>query len=151
MVTNFVFFPYSFIHPSDHLKITRERAFNMTEKRQFNKLTDYHKSIIRYLTNQGKSVDEIREDDQLRRADGTKILKKTVEFWMDRYKETGDMKAEKKPGRKRILNEEEEENLMNFIENNSEMPYTMMANEISFKGVPRSLNNYALRNDNHRK
>lgn len=39
-----------------------------------NRLSDYQKNIIKYLFKKGKTPEEIREDDELKRENGSKIL-----------------------------------------------------------------------------
>ena len=111
-----------------------------------NRLTEYQKSVIQYMTTQGKSVDQIVNDDQLKRADNSKILKKTVVHWVERFKRAGNMEVKKRSGRPRMLNVNQEDRLVNFIKNNDKMPYSRVKAKTKFSGTPRSINNYALRN-----
>lgn len=112
----------------------------MIKRKQFNLLTDFQKSIIKYLADKGKSADEIREDDSLKRSDGSKILKRTVQTWMKRTIN------KPKSGRKRILNKQQEENLVNYIQKNGKMTYGHMVSKTAFPATQRTFNNYALRN-----
>lgn len=110
-------------------------------------LTDYQKSIIRYSHSNGKSVDEIREIDQLRRADGSKILKSTVKKWIERINQTGYTNTLSKSGRPRALNNQQESEVLKFIDRNPKKNYSVVAARFQkFNIKPRTVNNYAIRN-----
>lgn len=117
-----------------------------SKRNQFNRLSEYQKFVIQRLMKEGKNADQIRCDSDLMREDGTKIQKRTVQIWMQRFNETGSMKAKKNTGRKRILNPAQEQRLVNFIEENNKLSYSEIVSKTNFSGTRKSLNNYALRN-----
>lgn len=110
-------------------------------------ITDRQKYLIEFLhTENGLSAEEIRQHKSLIRADGTKILLKTVKYWLDRLKKTGEMKTLHRSGRPRFLDEEKERELINYIDNNSKKNYHVIKRNIHLTCTRRTVNNYALRN-----
>lgn len=122
---------------------------------QMNRLTDYQKSIIRYLLETGKSVEEIRKESRLKRLDGAPIRKDTVERWKKRLASAGQMETKKRPGRPRLLGEKAEERLIKYIKKHNTMVYSEVKSKIKdgkdgkegvFEGSTRTVNRYAARN-----
>ena len=114
---------------------------------QVNRLTEYQKNIIKYLIKSGRTVEEIRSDDQLRRIDGTPILKKTVQMWKKRFENEGHMEIRKSTGRPKMLNDDQEKELIDFVKKNGEMDYGEVKRKTQFKGHRRTLNHYTLRHN----
>lgn len=110
-------------------------------------LTDYQKHLIVFLHDElHMDIDEIREHDKLRTEDGKRILKKTICYWVNRFRETGDLKVKHRSGRPRLLNENKEKRLIKFIENNCSKDYSVVKDKLKLKMSRRTVNNYALRN-----
>ena len=109
-------------------------------------LTDEQRWLIKYLHKKGKSPLEIRQENDLRRQDNSLISLQTVNYWINRFKETGDVKPAPKPGRKRILNKNEETKLVRYIKDHSKMDYNQVKKKKKLPCHRRTVNNYALRN-----
>ena len=105
------------------------------------------KDVIRYLVENGKSVEEIMADRQLNRSDGSAILKTTVTKWKKRFENEGHMNTKKRSGRPRILDSTEEQHLISYVKKNNKMVYSDVKLKTKFKGHRRSVNRYALRNN----
>ena len=110
-------------------------------------ITQKQKFLIEFLhTENGLNAEEIRNHDLLRREDGSRILKKTVIYWLDRFKKTGEMNTMKRSGRPRVFDEEKEKNLIEYISTNSKKNYQIVKRTQSLMCTRRTINNYALRN-----
>lgn len=110
-------------------------------------ITEKQKNLIEFLyTENGLSAEEIRNHHRLRREDGSKILKKTVIYWLERFKKTGEMNTMKRSGRPRVFDEEKEKKLIEYISTNSKKNYQMVKRTEGLMCTRRTINNYALRN-----
>ena len=116
-------------------------------------LTEYQRHVIRFSSSNGKTVNEIRDLPELRRSNGSKPQKRTIQYWIQRLNETGDTKRAKKTGRTRKLNKKQEEKLIKFIEENPKIDYLTIASQMRKTGIAfdsmisaRTVNDYALRN-----
>lgn len=115
---------------------------------QVTRLTEYQKNVIEYLVKTGKTVDQIVSDDQLRRSDGSRILKKTVSFWVRRLRTDGKMVAKRRSGRPKILKEKKQvEKLIDYVKTHKKMAYSEVKSHTEFDGHRRSLNRYCLNNN----
>lgn len=116
----------------------------MEVKRSRKNLTQFQRHIIAYLFNRGQTVQQIAQDDQLK-----PITVKTVKYWVDRLKETGDVKTAPRSGRPRKLTRKQEEKLIRFIKNNPRMKYRIVKGKLKFlrlmKITRRTINHYARR------
>jgi transposase len=114
-------------------------------KRQYNKLSVEQKGIIKFLNLKGLTAEQICKEEQLKRNDGSPILKETVNYWIKRINDTGNVNEKPKSGRRRILNAQQESKLIDFIQKNNDMDYKTIKAKTNFRGSTRSINNYALR------
>lgn len=116
----------------------RMRRANITERQKY---------LMEFLhTENGLTAEEIRQHKSLIRADGTKILLKTVKYWLERLKKTGEMKTMHRSGRPRFLDDNREKELISYIDNNSKKNYHVIKRNIHLTCTRRTVNNYALRN-----
>lgn len=74
------------------------------------------------------------------------LILDTVKYCIKRLIETDDVKNLPVKGRPRILKEQSESKLIDFINKNNKKTYNYIKKKTGFKGTRRSLNNYALRN-----
>lgn len=110
-------------------------------------ITLKQKFLIEFLhTQNGLNAEEIRNHPDLKREDGSRILKKTVQYWLDRFKKTGEMKQLKRSGRPRVFDEEKEKQLIEYISTNSKKNYQHVKRNKGLACTRRTINNYALRN-----
>lgn len=114
---------------------------------QTNRLTDYQKNVIEYLIKSGKTLDQVVSDPELKRSDGSAILKKTVLMWKQRFESEGNMKVRDRSGRKRLLDGNQEKELVNYIKRHNKLFYRELMPNTNFEGSCRSLNRYANRNN----
>jgi len=124
----------------------QDRRSKGTRMRRAN-ITDRQKYLIEFLhTENGLSAEEIRQHHSLIRADGTKILLKTVKYWLERFKKTGEMKTKHRSGRPRFLDDGKEKELIEYIDQNTKKNYHDIKRNIHLTCTRRTVNNYALRN-----
>lgn len=89
---------------------------------------------------------EIKNHPSMINEDGSKIRLSTVRFWLQRISESGDIKALKKSGRPRKLDEMEEDRLIRTIKMYPKKRYSSIRRS-GFLHVSRvTLNRYGLRN-----
>lgn len=70
----------------------------------------------------------------------------TIKRWIERSRETGDVKLKPKTGRKRLLEPADEQRLVRAIEKDSKRSYRSIKETESFPCSVRTLNDYAIRN-----
>ena len=106
-------------------------------------LSDYQRSIIRFCHEIGWSVDRIRDLDQLKRQDDSKIQARTVKFWIQRFEKTGGTETIKRSGRPRKLTESQEQKLIKAIEARPKACYSKMGltilPEMYFARIPENV------------
>lgn len=111
-------------------------------------LTPEQRILIKVLyCDLGQDADQIREHASLRRLDGTKVLKKTVEHWMQRIDQTGDVKPKAKRGRKPLLGDSEVRKLVGLVDHNPKKRYNQIRRMGKFKASRRTVNRYANKHD----
>lgn len=91
----------------------------------------------------GQDADQIREHESLARPDGTKILKKTVQHWIDRIDQIGVPEPKAKSGRKPLLDDTQVKKLDRLIAQNPKKRYNQIRSSGKFAGSRRTINRYA--------
>ena len=110
-------------------------------------LTEYQRSVIRFLHASGRSAKEITAEEDLRRANGDLISIKVVKYWTKRFDSTGDVKTKPRSGRPKVLSARKESSLINYIHSHNKMVYNEVRRKKRlWKVTRRTINNYALRN-----
>ena len=110
-------------------------------------LTEYQRNVIRFCSTNGQTADQIRALPELAKADGSKPQKQTIDYWITRLNQTGDVQLKKNGGRPRKLNPTREARLVQWIERHPKVDYSTVATKFArWKCKPRTINEYALRN-----
>lgn len=79
-------------------------------------------------------------------TNGKPIQKRTVEYWLKRYSDNGNVNSIKSTGRKRKLSQEEEEFFISYLDQNNKRSYSWLVDKLGLNFDPRTANNYGLRN-----
>lgn len=109
-------------------------------------LSNAQKTIIHYLYKAGKTSDEIRLDPQLKKLNGDLIAKCTINYWIKRIDATNNTLTEKRPGRPRLLNKNQENQLVEYVKDHPKMVYREVKNKKKLNCSRQTVNNYLLRN-----
>lgn len=110
-------------------------------------ITEKQKHLIEFLhLENGLTAEQIRNHEKLRREDGSRILLKTIKYWLDRLKKTGEMQTKHRSGRPRFLDGGNEQKLLEYINSHSKKNYQFVKLEKNLECTRRTINNYALRN-----
>lgn len=109
-------------------------------------LTDVQKGVILSGFKKKLSPEQLINDAVLKRSDGSKILKQTVEYWYKRIRETGTIEIKKRSGRPRKLNEEKEKKLCDFVLKNNRLSYREVKIKTNAPCSIRTVNDYCLKN-----
>lgn len=121
--------------------------FDMNNRRPNTPLTDYQRSVIKFLHRKGTPLKQISLEEDLRRPDGQLVNVKTVKYWIKRLNETGDVAVKGRSGRPKKLKPRKEAALCRYILNHEKMPYSEVRRKKELWRLHRrTVNNYALRN-----
>lgn len=101
--------------------------------------------LLEHLFESGTPVSQILGNPRLRRSNGDHLKERMVKSWQKRFRETGSCVPKKSPGRKRILNINEERKLIKFVDKNSLKSYRTAKNDQGLSCSVRTVNRYAQR------
>lgn len=105
-------------------------------------LSDEKRTYIKFMYVHLKwDADQIRKHPSV-----APIQKRTVVYWIERIEQTGSVDRIKQKGAKRILNRNQESELVKYVERNNQKSYAQVKIDTKINCTPRTVNNYALRN-----
>ena len=114
---------------------------------KYNRLSEEQRYWICFLHSENNlKPEEIRRHEKLLKPDGKLHEIKTIKLWLNRYEQTGSVKPKPKTGRPKLLNLEQEENLVDFIKSHGKLRYPEVKSALKSDLKRRTINNYALRN-----
>lgn len=110
---------------------------NLSEEKRY-----FIKFMYKYLK---WDAEEIYKHPSLNEL-GCKMQKRTVLYWMQRIDTSGSVERIKQKGAKRILNMDEEKQLIDYVIKNNKKSYLEVKIDNKMNCTARTLNNYALKN-----
>ena len=109
-------------------------------------LTKEQRLFIKFLHQEdGLSPERIREHQKLLKPDGSPYQLKVIKFWINRIDESDGVEYKRKTGRPRKLTQEQEDELIKFIEDNGRLTYRKVKYKKQLPIKTRTVNDYALR------
>lgn len=112
-------------------------------------LNDEQKYYIKFMNKYlNYSANQIKDHPSLRRNDNTKYRLCTIKYWLNRIENTGDVKSTPKTGRKRLINKDKENHLVETIKANPKLRFRDIRLKSGLKNLSiRTVNQYSLRNN----
>lgn len=112
--------------------------------RQNFRLTDEQKSFMKFMfLYQNKSAEDIRLHDSMKKPDGSFHRSSTINLWLDRLNQVGNMDTLKRSGRPPKLNKDEQSTVVDFVRANPKLRYPEIKRQLKLNIHPRTINRYA--------
>lgn len=116
----------------------------MSKEQRYFKVTEKQKTIIEYkVTYENASPEEIRSHPSLVKPNGQLHRLSTIKKWINRFKETGNMKEISIPGRPKKLTDSEERDVFKFVTNNPKWRYPAVKRQMNLNVHPKTINRIA--------
>lgn len=118
------------------------------DKKIRNNLTDEQKFLIKHLyVRENQTPEQIMYHPDLVRENGKPCQKRTVDYWINRFVNTGQMKTKNRSGRPKKLNSIQEKKILDYVQKNPKKNYAYIRHRFMFHHCSRlTINRVGLRN-----